>query len=165
MKRILLFLLLTTLSLFAEEKSWSGVEYTEVRAYAWHAKREGTKVIQEDMSPKARAINPEGALLSPDQVKRLLAAAGGNHPRYNPKRCHIPHNAFVFYDAKKKPVAYLELCFSCLNHRPKSETTAQHLDWVSLATIFDEHKLPLGNSLNLEAFKKSFQNSIKEAEQ
>jgi hypothetical protein len=109
-----------------EAKSWPGIEFAEARAYAWPAKLAPEQVVQKDKTLLPGVINPEGALLSGSQVKRLQAAVTGGHRPYGIARCHIPRHAVVFYDKEKKPV-----------------------------DIFAEAKLPLGNFADAAAFKAS----------
>ena len=135
--------------------TWPGVQFTEVRAYAWPGNLETTQVILPAMQLKPGVINEDGALLTPDQVKRLLAAVNGKHRAYDQASCFIPHNAFVFYDASKKPVAYLEICFACMGTHAEPKTPKRSTDLIALAKIFDELKLPLGAYPNLEAFKNN----------
>ena len=159
MKRTILFLLLTTLSVFAGEP-WPGVQFTEVRAYAWPDDKETEAVILADKSLKPGVINKDGALLTPQQVKQLLAAVTGKHEPHPVAGCHIPHDAFVFYDADKKPVAFVEICFGCLNHRVEPAGSAPVIDLLALASILSAHKLPMGEYPDFAAFKKGF-NAIK----
>lgn len=154
MKQILTLLFLSALSLFAAEP-WPGVAYAEVKAYAWPDDNETEAVILKDMALKPGAINEEGTKLTPDQVKRLRAAVTGKHPApATVAGCFYPHNAFVFYDAGKKPVATVEVCFSCYGARTIPKATAEWPDLTALATIFDELKLPMGPYLDLKAYQK-----------
>jgi hypothetical protein len=155
MKHAIILSFLTTLSLFAEDP-WPGVKFAEVKAYAWPGDQGGEAVILEGMSLKAGVMNPDGAVLTPEQVKRLLAAVTGKHPAHAVADCHIPHNAFVFYDDAKKPVAFVEICFGCLSNRISPRPAAPVIDLVALAAIFAEHKLPMGEYPDLAAFKKHF---------
>ncbi len=155
MNRAILILLLSSLSLFADN-SWPPVEFTEVRAYAWPDDKQTEAVILPGMKLKPGAINADGAVLTPQQTKRLLAAIAYGHPDHPIASCHIPHNAFVFYDATKKPVAFVEICFGCLSYRAEPRRSGKPLALVSLASIFAEHKLPMGEYPTLEAFKKHF---------
>lgn len=148
-------LLLAPLSLLAGEE-WPGVAYAEVRAYAWPDDKITEAVILPDKSLKPGVINKDGALLTAEQVKKLLAAVTGKHPEHGVAACHIPHNAFVFYDADKKPVAFVEVCFMCVNHRIFPKRSWSYIDLVSLASIFSEHKLPMGEYADLAAFEKRF---------
>jgi hypothetical protein len=152
----ILFFLVAAFSLSAAEP-WPGVQFSEVRAYAWPDDRTTDAVILSGMKLKPGAINEGGTLLNADQVKRLQQAAHIQVERVpDPAGCHIPHNAFVFYDAAKKPVACVEVCFMCDSHRqlpnPKPRFVAFNLP--ALAALFDELKLPMGMYPNLEAYKK-----------
>ncbi|WP_395737153.1 hypothetical protein [Prosthecobacter sp.] len=158
MKRaILLFLFCATSAVVGESSPlWPGVQFTEVRAYAWPNDEVTEAVILDGMTLKPGVINKDGALLTAQQTKRLLAAITGKHPWHPVASCHIPHNAFVFYDAAHHPVASVELCFGCFNHRIQPGGTSRYLDFPSLASIFDEHKLPMGAYPDYKAFKKKF---------
>ncbi len=155
MKRAFLLLLLSTLSLLGDEP-WPGVPFTEVRAYAWRDDKETEAVILPGMTLKPGLINKEGALLIAEQVKVLLSAVTGKHTWHPVAACFYPHNAFVFYDAAKKPVASIELCFGCFNHRIEPAGTSQYLDFISLASLFGAHELPMGEYPDFEAFEKDF---------
>lgn len=160
MKQVLLFLLLSVASAFADT-TWPGVKYTEVRAYAWDVHRKGSGsldgVIRDDMTFEAGVLNKDGAKLSPEQVKRLLAAVTGEHDPHPTPGCYNPHNAFVFYNADKKPVAFVEICFDCLIYRISPDDPVPGIDLLSLAVIFTEHKLPVGYH-GFDHFKKRFLN-------
>jgi len=86
-------------------------------------------------------INREGALLTTNQVNRLLIAVTGEHPVYDVAACFNPRHAFVFYDSDRKPVAQIELCFECLEHEAKPEGAAAYYDWPALAKLCAELKL------------------------
>ena len=139
---------------FAAEE-WPGVKFAEVRAYAWpdDGKHVEEDVILKDMALKEGVINKDGAELSTEQVKTLLAAVTGKHPEYGVAACYMPHNAFVFYDADKKPVAFVEICFDCRGLRVMPNGATKPVDLVALATIFKELKLPTGSKSELPAAK------------
>jgi hypothetical protein len=101
-------LLLLTAPTFADEV-WPGVKFSEVRAYAWPYDKETEAVILKDFKLEPGAINPGGSLLSPEQIRALVRAVTGKHAKYPVAACHIPHNAFVFFDAVGKPVAFMEI--------------------------------------------------------
>jgi hypothetical protein len=153
------FLLLSTASLLAGAP-WPGVPFTEVRAYAWPDDKHTEAVILPGMALKPGVINKDGALLSPEQTKRSLAAVTLKHPDHPVAACYLPHNAFVFYDAAKKPVAFVEVCFGCLSSRIQPRSSGHPFDLLVLASIFDAHKLPMGEYPNLAAFKKHFDDII-----
>lgn len=165
MTRAILILLLSTLCVVAGETPWPSVKFSEIRAYAWPEDYHTRAVILEEMALKEGAINPAGAVLTPEQTKALIAAVTGKRPDYLISACHIPHNAFVFYDAAKRPVAFVEICFKCQNHRIAPEGAAENLDLVALAQIFDAHKLPMGEFRDLAAFRKRFNEKQKLAKE
>jgi len=144
---------------FAQEQ-WPGVKYAEVRAYAWPTKTrlddEAEEVILKDMSLKDGVINKNGTKLSAEQTKRLLKAVTGKHESNLASKCHIPHNAFVFYDAEKKPVAFVEVCFTCTGTRIQPAGSAFPVDLAELATLFGELELPVGGYPDAETFLKFF---------
>jgi len=167
MTRAVIILLLSAICAFAGEAAWPGVKFSEVRAYAWPDDKSTEAVILNEMALKDGVLNPDGAVLTPNQVKKLISAVTGKRPGYPVASCHIPHNAFVFYDATKKPVAFVEICFGCSNHRILPEGAARNLDLIAIAAIFDAHKLPMGEYRDLTSFKKHFhdlQKAMKEAD-
>ena len=161
MKFAIFAILLLTRAVSAAE-NWPALPFAEVRAYAWpdDPDKNGKNVILAGMNLRKDVINPDGAILSPDQIKRLQAAITGVHPEHGLMRCYSPHNAFVFYDAEKKPVAFVEICFDCLNARTEPDTAAKWKDFPALAAIFGELKLPMGSWSDPAKFKKHFE-SIK----
>ncbi len=165
MTRAILILILSTLCAFAGEATWPAVKFSEIRAYAWPDDKSTEAVILQGMALKEGAINPAGAVLTLEQTKALIAAVTGKRPDYPVAACHIPHNAFVFYYAAKKPVAFVEICFGCSNHRIAPKGAAENLDLVALAQIFDAYKIPMGEYRDLAAFKKHFDNLQKMAKE
>ncbi|HEX4630311.1 MAG TPA: hypothetical protein VH188_05045 [Chthoniobacterales bacterium] len=113
------------------------------------------------MKPAPQVINKEGALLTADQVHMLRLAVSRQPPTVNGLQkipvlnCYNPHNAFVFYDAAQRPVAYLELCFSCLGNRAQPSIPSPFPNYLSLAAIFEELKLPMGPYKTANAFKRA----------
>jgi hypothetical protein len=87
-------------------------------------------------------INTPGILLSAAQVKRLLATANTPAPLLKYKACYVPHHAFVFYDASDKPVATLEVCFTCNRHIATPDGTPKHIDYGALWTLLREAGVP-----------------------
>jgi hypothetical protein len=153
MKRGLLLLLLPAAGVLAAD-SWPGVPFTTVRAYSWPESANGG--IVPGMKPAPKVINKKGTLLTADQVHRLQVAASHRQREVDIYQCYNPHNAFVFYNAADKPVAYLELCFSCLGNRAQPPIPPSCVpNYFSLATLFEELKLPMGPYTTAKAFKKA----------
>jgi hypothetical protein len=158
---ILLLLLCLVVGSMAAEP-WPAARFAEVRAYAWPTKMID-HVILPGMKLREGALNPNGTVLKADQVKRLQKAITIESERQLPAAgCHIPHNAFVFYDAAGKPVAYLEVCFGCGSQAsgPRPRKGHVHLNFMAAAVMFEEMKLPLGFYRNLDAFKKGEQTPL-----
>ncbi len=102
------------------------------------------ELIREDMTFVNGVINKDGALLSAQQVKRLLKAEARRRAPRGVAGCYSPHNAFVFYNAEKKPVAFLEICFDCIGSRTVPEDAQCDPDFYALAVLCSELKLPYG---------------------
>ena len=153
MKHTLLAILLAAASLFAGEP-WPGVPYTEVRAFAWDGKIETQRLIGDDFTFVEGVIDKEGAVLSANQIKRLLTAQARRYKERSFAACYSPHNAFVFYNAEKKPVAFLEICFECLGNRSNPADEKSDPDFVALGKICEELKLPFGHHNTLASLQK-----------
>ncbi|WP_265594494.1 hypothetical protein [Haloferula sp. BvORR071] len=158
---IVLALLLLSRGAFAAEE-WTGLPFAEVRAYAWPADTNGRQVILPGIKLREDVLNKEGALLNDDQIKRLQAAVTGKHTQHALMRCYSPHNAFVFYDSAKKPVAFVEICFDCLGTATQPKSSAEWKDFPGLAKIFFELKLPVGHWPSLEKFNQFFESAKRE---
>ena len=162
MPRLLLaFLILSTLTTGAAEP-WPAIKFTEVHAYAWPDDDNGESIILNDMSLRPGVLNPAGALLTADQVKILTRAMTEGTQAELRMGCLVPHNALVYYDENKRPVAFVEICFSCFNDRTFPGGTAEAIDLLAIASIFDAHKLPMGEHPNLAAFQKEYESVRKQ---
>jgi hypothetical protein len=148
-------------SVFAQEK-WPGFPFKEVRAYAWPPTTETEAVILPDKKLERGVLNKDGALLTTKEVLQLRAAVSGRHAEYPAAACYVPHNAFIFYDSSHTPIAFLEVCFSCLGFRAEPKT-AQNIDWLSLAAIFSQHGLPMGEYRDFQSFNKAFAALVKKS--
>lgn len=151
MKTGFVLALLTTATVFAEQP-WPKIEFTEVKAYAWPGSLEVEEVVLPEMKLREGVLNREGAVLTAAEVKALTAAVTGKHKATPIAGCYSPHNAFVFYDAAKKPVAFVEICFTCLGKRIEPAGAAEHIDFNALAHLFTAHQLPLGRYPDTETF-------------
>lgn len=154
MKYTLLAFLLAAVSLFAGEP-WPGVPYAEVRAFAWDGKLQTEQLIRHDFTFVDGVINKEGAVLNADQTKRLLTAQARRYKARSHAKCYIPHNAFVFYNAEKKPVAFLEICFDCLGEHSNPADDKSDPDFMALGKICEELKLPFGHHKTLAELQKT----------
>ena len=135
--------------------NWPSVKFTEVRAYAWATNIDLETVVSKKMQPAPNALNPDGTRLSAEQVQRLLSAVREPQPAYATAGCYQPHNALIFLQAGK-PVAYVEICFGCMNSITRPEGASIYPDLHILANLFTELKLPLGEYPDAAAFEKLF---------
>jgi hypothetical protein len=157
--RAILIILLTTASVFAGAP-WPGVDYTEVRAFAWAPTVPPAippeELIHADMTFADGVINKAGTLLNATQVKRLLAAQARRHKPRGAAGCYSPHNAFVFYAADTKPVAYLELCFDCFGAKTHPADKDCDPDFLKLARLCAELKLPSATRKTPKEYEEEF---------
>ncbi|MES2569903.1 MAG: hypothetical protein V4710_07580 [Verrucomicrobiota bacterium] len=159
MIRAILAFLLSGVALVADA-AWPDVEFSEVRAYSWptvHHELDDTgaaHVILPGIIIRPDVINKQGAPLTSEQVVRLLAAAAAKIPPHDIRPMHYPHNAFVFYNTAKKPVAFIEVSFCRLRHTAAPKGISMRPDLLAFATLFDELKLPMGEFADLAAYKK-----------
>ncbi len=140
MKLIASFASAVLFSAVARGGAWPGVEYAEVRGYAFNFGG-GPASIIVDGKLNATVLNKEGALLTKAQLKRLIAALTEKHPSHPVALCFNPRHAFVFYDQSGKPVASVNVCFECLAATASPEGTVQPYDLAALADLSAELKL------------------------
>ena len=145
-------------------ENWPPFAFSEVRAFAWPDEEISEAVILPGMTLKPNPLNKNGSVLSPSQIARLLLAIKSGYPGYPLGACYNPHNAFLFYDANGRPVAFFEVCFGCFNYNFGPQKTAQTrgVGLLSLAAIFDELKLPMGEFKSASDFKKHIDNLVTE---
>jgi hypothetical protein len=113
--------------------------------------------ISSRHEPQARRDQQEGRAPHPTARQNLLAALTGQHKKYTSARCYVPHNALVFYNAEKKPVAFVEICFTCLNHKTRPDGAATFIDYPALASLFEANQSPMGEYRGAAAFNKLFE--------
>ncbi|CAN5885270.1 hypothetical protein BH11VER1_BH11VER1_05990 [soil metagenome] len=125
--------------------SWPNVAYTEVRGYCYDYTAEKKSSFFIDGRMHAGVKDAAGVKLSPGQVKRLLTALTVSHDKQKRTACYKPHHAFVFYDAKGKPVAVFEMCFGCNKFVATPGGVPEYIDYIDLANLTQELGLPFGN--------------------
>jgi hypothetical protein len=156
-RALLLLLVMLPLTLRAD---WPGGDYPEVRAFAYNLKSQGPLPIIDNGLLSSSATSKTGILLTPAQVRRLIAAVTGKHPSRPLAACFTPRHAFVFYDAAHTPRAWLEVCFECLSTRSKPDDTADNVDFPSLAELCAELGLPSSPGKDFrkgfDEFRRSF---------
>ena len=124
--------------------SWPPVSCKTVRAFVYdcEAEHHNMSFWRKDGTMHQGVLNAPGTTLSPSQVQRLLAAANTPAPLDKYKPCYVPHHAFVFYDAADKPVATLEVCFTCRRHIATPAGTPEHINYGALWSLLHELNVP-----------------------
>lgn len=125
-------------------KPWPPVTYKSVRAFVYDCEAEHNNMsfFKKDGTMHQGVLNAPGVELSPAQVKRLLSAVSTEVPPGKYKPCYVPHHAFVFYDAGGRPVAHLEVCFTCRRTIATPEGIAEHFDYDILWGLLHEMGVP-----------------------
>jgi hypothetical protein len=140
MRAVLLSLLLIA---SASAAKWPGVAYSEVRGYAYNAYDRGRiRDLVENGKLGPTVVNKTGVRLTARQIDRLIIEVSNS--RSGPvdlKTCWSPHHGFVFYDAKGKAVAWVEICFRCGNILASPPAQGIH-DFKALRRLCEELKLP-----------------------
>ncbi len=124
--------------------SWPGqVSFTTVRGftYACEADRDPTFVrANGELHPGN--LTPGGVRLSAEQVRRLMTALNTPTPMKGRTACYVPHHAFVLYDAADRPVASVDVCFTCHHSKSRTRGLPSHFDYGALWQLVHELGLP-----------------------
>jgi hypothetical protein len=124
-------------------KAWPPVAYKTVRAFAYDCDAEhGVSFWKHNGRMHKGVLNAPGAVLSPSQVQRLVSDVVVGRPMDERKPCYVPHHAFVFYDAADKPVATLEICFTCRRFEPTPSGLPEQIGYDIPWTILKELNVP-----------------------
>jgi hypothetical protein len=102
------------------------------------------ETIWHDVKLAASAVNKSGTLLSAKQTERLIRAITKKPPEtLILTNCFDPHHAFVFYDANRKAVAWVQVCFHCGNIQAHPTAPGEsHPDIKGLLKLSKQLKLP-----------------------
>ena len=123
--------------------AWPGRSFKTVRAFVYDCEAgHGMSFFRKDGTMHKGVLNAPGTLLSPGQVEQLIAAVNRPTPIDRRKPCYVPHHAFVFYNESDKPVANLEVCFTCRRSIATPEGIPDHFDYVALWNLLHELKVP-----------------------
>lgn len=133
------------------EPTWPRVEFSSARAYLYNLDEgqitdDGSGqhglIVGDDGQLDSSVVNPEGSRLSGAQVERLSRAILTGPPEMVSAFCFTPRHAFVFYDDKGRPVAWLSVCFEC-NRLMASEAHPDSIDMPGLRALCVELGLPV----------------------
>lgn len=124
--------------------AWPGLPFKTVRAFVYDCEAEHNNMsfFKKDGSMHQGVINAPGALLSATQVQTLLKAVTTYSPKDKYKACYVPHHAFVFYDDAGRPVAHLEVCFTCRRTKASPAGIAESFDYSILWNLLHELGVP-----------------------
>jgi len=112
------------------------------------------------------ALTTAQARLTPEQAKKVLAAASTGGPRFPKMESYEPHHAFVFYSAQGAPLGCVEVSLGNnamkLGPQPGAASSAlARFDLKAMARLLDEMKLPLAPYKSLKDFEKGKQDELK----
>jgi len=124
--------------------SWPSVAYKSVRAFVYDCEAEHQNMTFLNKGGRIHdgVINAPGALLSPAQVARVISIASTPATRDKYKPCYVPHHAIVFFDDAERPVACLEICFTCRRHIASPSGTPDIIDYPALWALMHELGVP-----------------------
>lgn len=136
---------------------WPGKKFTTVRGYYYNAGSEhDRKLIDRSGKLDASIVNKEGAELNAAQTARLLALIRTSAAVQPVTSCYVPHHGFVFTNALGQRVGVFEFCLECLKATPVPNTAGPYFDYVALAELLHELKLPIGPKFRTPAEYKRF---------
>jgi hypothetical protein len=126
------------------QTSWPPVNYKSVRAFVYdcEAEHQNMTFINKGGRMHEGVINSPGVLLSPAHRDNLLRIANTPAVRDRYKPCYVPHHAIVFYDDADRPVANLEICFTCRRHIATPDGTPGVIDYDALWSLMHELGVP-----------------------
>lgn len=171
------FLLLGTFS-WGEELPWPGVEYSYVKGYFYYPEGEEPILGGSLLNPSVEKIvalskEDEAALRAalvkpPEEEEEIvglleLGPDGEMRPAKRRRRamramsmCYVPHHAFIFFDAFRKPVAHVEICFMCKNTSQRPPLPREY-EWnfPALETLCRKLQLPLPRDPEFQAVARA----------
>jgi hypothetical protein len=124
--------------------TWPPANFAEVRGYCYDYTAEESRSFFVNGRMHQGVMDPKGVVLTPDQVRQLLAAITVSHGKQPRTPCYKPHHAFVFYDAQGGVAAVFEMCFGCNKFMETPEGLPEYVDTAALHALCKELGLPLG---------------------
>ncbi len=125
---------------------WPGVEFAHVAAYCYDYTRDerGFSIVFKDRTLHKGIIQATTVRLSPPQIETLRTLVATESDEDGEVECYDPHHAFVFYDRDWKPVAWIDICFSCDDWSAvPGEGVAEIIDLQKLKGFCREIGLPV----------------------
>ncbi|RYD81818.1 MAG: hypothetical protein EOP84_10390 [Verrucomicrobiaceae bacterium] len=142
--RAIIAALLLISSTVSGHTRWPEQPYVEARAYAYNSRGDiGRPIVQGGRLDRS-AVNKRGIALTPEQTARLVAAVTGKHRAPEEwMACFSPRHGIVFYNAARKPVAWVSLCFECDNAEAEPDPKTKIFDIRALEALATELRLPM----------------------
>lgn len=155
--RALIASLLLTVAAAAPAADWPDAKFTRVRAYYYNAGSEhDRRLIDPNGRLDASIVNKDGVELNADQAARLLSLIRKGSGLQPVTSCYVPHHGFVFTNALGRRVGVFEFCLECLKATPMPNTVGPYFDYVALAELLHELKLPIGPKFRTPAEYRRF---------
>lgn len=139
--RVKAFLLLLSLAFtFAFAAEWPPEGTTQIRAYTFSGRPKNLIFENDKFDP---SVQPkEGFLLSKKQVREVTHILLNSSHDYGQYACFEPRNALVCYDSNGKPLASLNICFTCVKSKASPAKFSKSFDYALMAQFFASLKLP-----------------------
>ena len=142
---------------------WPDVKYAQVRGYFYNtASQHDRRIIDRNEKLDSTIVNPEGVVLNPSQVARLLAALNGRQRMHPVTACYVPQHAFIFYNSWGRRVAVFEFGLECLKGSPHPNTAGPYYNFPALAELLSDLGLPLGPKFKSpRAYRKKYEQMLR----
>lgn len=125
--------------------AWPPTQFATVRAFVYDCDADqSVSFFQKNGAVHRGVINGPGAVLTEEQVRRLMPALTTETVRKHRTACYLPHHAFLFYDATGRVVAHTEICFTCTLQRSSPAGLPEHINFQAVWDILREAGVPCG---------------------
>lgn len=142
---------------------WPDAKFSVVRGYFYNtASEHDRRIIDRNEKLDSTVVNPEGVMLNPTQVARLLAAINGRQRIHPITPCYVPQHAFIFFNAWGRRVAVFEFGLECLKGSPDPNTAGPYYNFPAIAELLAELGLPLGPKFKSpRAYRKKYDQMLR----
>lgn len=142
---------------------WPDVKFSVVRGYFYNgASEHDRRIIDRNEKLDSTVVNPDGVVLNPAQVARLLAAINGRQRIHPITACYVPQHAFIFTNSWGRRVAVFEFGLECLKGSPDPNTAGPYYNFPALAELLSELGLPLGPKFKSpRAYQKKYDQMLR----
>lgn len=111
-------------------RGWPPRDFVEVRGYVYNLSGEVPPLVQDGKLHES-VKDPNGVVLTKEQVTTLLRATTGEHRLHPIALCYVPHHGYVFYNAAAGLLAGLRsvsaACSTAFHQRQRpTPSTSMH---------------------------------------